>query len=213
MEEKNKQILLSILGVAILIVAVVGISFAAFAYSKTGQNINEITTGTITMEYTDSEPTINISNALPTTDATGKTLSGTNQYFDFTVKATINGSGTTTINYKVTGKQETGSSDLPNTAVKVYLTKGAVTSGSEVAYATTSTPKLVSQLSVVGSNDISGAASGEYILDSGTFTATTTNKYRLRMWIDNDYTGDASGDITSKSYKLRVNVYGKAAAQ
>ena len=32
----SKQILLSVLGVAILVVAVVGISFAAFSYSKTG---------------------------------------------------------------------------------------------------------------------------------------------------------------------------------
>ena len=38
----SKQILLSVLGVAILVVAVVGISFAAFSYSKTGTVENTI---------------------------------------------------------------------------------------------------------------------------------------------------------------------------
>ena len=33
-ENNSKQVLLSVLGVAILVVAVVGVSFAAFSYSK-----------------------------------------------------------------------------------------------------------------------------------------------------------------------------------
>ena len=87
----SKQILLSVLGVAILVVAVVGISFAAFSYSKAGEVSNTITTGTITMSY--SEPTngINLTDALPITDEAGKALSGDNNTFDFTVNATIAG--------------------------------------------------------------------------------------------------------------------------
>ena len=90
----SKQVLVSILGVAILIVAVVGISFAAFSYSKTGTVANTITTGTITMSY--SEPTngINLTNALPITDTAGKALTGNNNTFDFTVAATVSGSTT-----------------------------------------------------------------------------------------------------------------------
>ncbi len=211
----SKQILLSVIGIAILVVAVVGVSFAAFSYSKTGTNLNVITTGTITMVYNDEQPTISIENALPMKDATGMVLSGTREKFDFSVAATISGSGTT-INYKVTAKKET--STLPDNAVKVYLTKGAVESGSEVAYATTSTPKKVSELSTVTAGDVSGAKAGEYILDSGTFTATKTNQYRLRMWVADDYNGTTDGStsnagITSKNYQLRVNVYGKATAQ
>ena len=50
----SKQILISILGVIILIVAVIGISFAAFTYSQAGTKVNTITIGKITMNYTEA---------------------------------------------------------------------------------------------------------------------------------------------------------------
>ena len=213
-DNNSKQVLLSVLGVAILVVAVVGVSFAAFAYSKTGTNVNVITTGTITMVYNDEQPTIDIKDALPMKDATGMALNGEKEKFDFTVSATI--TGTTSINYKVTANKE--ASTLADNNVKVYLTKGAVESGTEEAYATTSTPKRVSELTKVGADDVSGAPEGQYILDQGTFSATKSNQYRLRMWVADDYNGTTDGTTTtegivSQNYQLRVNVYGKATAQ
>ena len=52
-DNNSKQVLLSVLGVAILVVAVVGVSFAAFTFSQTGQKVNTISTGTITMSYSE----------------------------------------------------------------------------------------------------------------------------------------------------------------
>jgi len=119
-EEKNntsKQILLSVLGVAILIVAVVGISFAAFTYSKAGETTNTITTGTVTMAYTESENGINIENAVPMTVEQGKALTGTGNVFDFTVEATI--TGITNIDYEVVAvKDET--STINDSDVRLY---------------------------------------------------------------------------------------------
>ena len=77
MNENNnggKQILLSVLGVAILIVAVVGISYAAFTFAETGSKDNTINTGTISMTYTEGTNGITIYNAMPTADETGRTL-------------------------------------------------------------------------------------------------------------------------------------------
>ena len=73
----SKQVLLSVLGVAILVVAVVGVSFAAFSYSKTGEKVNTITTGTITMSYSETTNGINLTNALPMTDGVGMALKET----------------------------------------------------------------------------------------------------------------------------------------
>ena len=42
----SKQVLLSVIGVAILVVAVVGVSFAFFNYTRTGQQ-NTVRTGQI----------------------------------------------------------------------------------------------------------------------------------------------------------------------
>ena len=206
MNENNnnsKQVLLSVIGVAILVVAVVGVSFAAFSYSRTGQQINTITTGTITMSYSEDTNGINLVDALPMSDEQGKVLAGENNVFDFTVTATINGSGTTTINYDVTATKESNST-LVDSAVKVYLTD--ITSDADTQVLA---PTKVSTLTKTGNSEASSAPSDQYKLTSGTFTNTTTRKYRLRMWVADDY----SSLGTSGTYKLRVNVYGAAAAQ
>ena len=206
----SKQILLSVLGVAILVVAVVGISFAAFSYSKTGEVSNTITTGTITMTYTEPTNGINLTDALPITDDAGKILKGDGKTFDFTVGATV--AGTTTINYVITAVKD-AASDLPDTGVKVYLT---TTSGeNETAVLG---PKLVSQLDKTVAGNDAGAPADQYILKTGNYTATGTDNYRLRMWVDSNYGQHTDGANTTEfatqhKYILKVNVYGAAKAQ
>ena len=206
----SKQILLSVLGVAILVVAVVGISFAAFSYSKTGEVSNTITTGTITMTYTEPTNGISLTDALPITDDAGKALKGDGKTFDFTVGATV--AGTTTINYAITAVKDV-TSDLPDTGVKVYLTS---TSG-ETETAVLG-PKLVSQLDKTVAGNDAGAPADQYVLKTGTYTATGTDNYRLRMWVDSNYgqqTGNANTTEFAAQHKyiLKVNVYGAAKAQ
>ena len=65
-DNSSKQILLSVLWVAILVVAVVGVSFAAFTFTGTGTKENRISTGTISMTYSEDTNGIFITNALPT---------------------------------------------------------------------------------------------------------------------------------------------------
>ena len=60
--DSSKQVLLSVIGVAILVVAVVGVSFAFFNYTRTG-TANTIRTGTITFNSTNSA--ISITNVFP----------------------------------------------------------------------------------------------------------------------------------------------------
>ena len=206
----SKQILLSVLGVAILVVAVVGISFAAFSYSKTGEVSNTITTGTITMTYTEPTNGISLTDALPITDDAGKALKGDGKTFDFTVGATV--AGTTTINYVITAVKD-ATSDLPDTGVKVYLTS---TSG-ETETAVLG-PKLVSQLDKTVAGNDAGAPADQYVLKTGTYKATGTDNYRLRMWVDSNYgqqTGNANTTEFAAQHKyiLKVNVYGAAKAQ
>ena len=201
----SKQILISILGVAILIVAVVGISFAAFTYVGTGSKTNTITTGTITMSYTEDTNGITLSNALPMTDDAGKALSAEGQYFDFTVNAKIVGKGTTKIDYVITATEVTKT--LPNTGVKVYLT-------SNTDQKVELTPTIVSTLPLTQSGNSASAPAGERILKSGSISTTDTSvdettTYRLRMWVDQAYQAPSEQQV----YSIKVNVYGAAAAQ
>ena len=200
-ENNSKQVLLSVLGVAILVVAVVGVSFAAFSYSKTGTKVNTITTGTITMSYSETTNGINLTNALPMTDAVGKALKTENQYFDFTVGANITGS--TTINYAITATKE-DSSTLPETGVKLYLTNMDSDADTQIM-----APTKFSAIAKTTSAETSGAPSGQAKLYAGTFNATGSHDYRLRMWVADDYSVAGS----TQTFKVRVNVYGAAAAQ
>ncbi len=52
MEKNNsKQVLFAIIGIAVLVVAVVGVSFAFFTYSRTGKTNNVITTGKLVFNF------------------------------------------------------------------------------------------------------------------------------------------------------------------
>ena len=46
---KRKQTMLIILFLLILGVTIIGISYAAFSYARTGENLNEISSGVISM--------------------------------------------------------------------------------------------------------------------------------------------------------------------
>ena len=69
MEQSNqsKKVLLSVIGIAILVVAVVGVSFAFFSYTRTGDP-NTIQTGTIVFSNTSAE--VGLTNAFPITTPT-----------------------------------------------------------------------------------------------------------------------------------------------
>ena len=72
------------------------------------------------MNYIESSNVISMSNALPTTDDTGKKRLNTGEYFDFTVKSSIKGN--TDINYEIAAKEESDNT-FSGKNIKFYLTK------------------------------------------------------------------------------------------
>ena len=63
-KEKKELIIVGL--IIVMIITLIGVSYAAFNYSKTGAKLNSITTGSITMTYTETDNVININGALPT---------------------------------------------------------------------------------------------------------------------------------------------------
>ena len=199
MRNKNKSFLFIIL-ILILLIAVIGISYAAFSYTGTGQKLNTITTGAISMEYVESTNVISMNNALPTTDSTGKKLSNSGEYFDFTVKSSI--AGNTDINYEIAAKEENGNT-FDGKNVKFYLTK-VNSDGSEEEVMP---PKTYSEDPT--GNVYTGRPSDMMSLFVGNLNqqGNTEIKYRLRMWVDENY--NPQNDNGGLIYKVKVNVYGQ----
>ena len=109
-------------GTALLLVVLlaIGISAIAVTVTKKGDKVNTITTGNISLDYTEDTNGITITNAMPLTDAVGKKLSGTDQYFDFSVISTITGQAN--ITYEISALK-LAKSTLDDKNVKLYLEK------------------------------------------------------------------------------------------
>ena len=198
--DKKKQLLLSIGLVLILVLMIVGISYAAFKFTGLGTKPNTITTGAITMEYEESTNTISMTGALPTTDATGKVRLTAGEYFDFTIKSNIQGNAN--INWEIAAEDITPSSakKMDGKNIKFYLTKLTGDNEEEVM-----APKVYS--ATTSANTKTGRPSGVMSLATGTMSTSETTNYRLRMYVDEDY--NPQGDGGGLSFSVKINAYGK----
>ena len=193
-EKDQKKTLLSVLGVAILVVAVIGISFAAYSATYKNPNANSIKTGTITVSYAEDSTAINLVNAIPLSDDNGKALTGDSNVFDFSVTTTT--SNAVTIPYTITLTKVTCNQNcLADSEVKVYMTAGA---------------NVVRDVAKISALDTvqSGAREGSYILyDQAKHThskgESITTDYSLRMWVSADTALDGT---VEKTYSAKVNV-------
>ena len=190
---KKKENIVIIVVLLVMILAIVGVSYAAFNFSKTGTKVNSITTGSITMTYTETDNVINLEGALPTTDKTGKTLS---DYFEFTVSSNI--VGNVNINYEISAKKESGT--LDNQYIKLYLTRVTETGEEELM-----TPETYNE--ETSSNSYTGRPANEMSLYTSSMNSSESNTYRLRMYVDESY--NPQGDGGGKTFSVRVNVYGQ----
>ena len=214
MEENNsKKVLLSVLGVAILVVAVVGVSFAAFSYANTSPADNQINVGTITMSYSEAEAGISITDAKPTAEAIAKEDKTPGHYFEFTV--TRKTDATVKVPYEISvipgaaGSEETL---LPTKNVKVYLTK--VNGENETPVVA---PTTLDTIIIDSKKSTLDPGTTKYVLytvadATGAVYNGAAETYRLRMWIDENtqFTPGGSGDTLNStlkySYRLTVNV-------
>ena len=193
-KSKSNSKKLIIAAVLILIIAVIGVSYAAIFYSKIGDEVNNVSTGTIVMSYIENNNGIYLTNASPMSDEVGRNLSNENMFFDFTVNATM--SGNVLVDYVISASKDSDST-LPDNAIKVYLTSIDGNNETQVV-----APTKVSSLK--STNNISYAPNNQYVILESNFRNTESRNYRLRMWISDDYT---LADV-SQTYMLRVNVYG-----
>ena len=196
--DDSKQVLLSVFGVALLIVAIVGISYAIFVFSAKSRVDNTVRSGGITFEYLEGDSVIDINDALPVSDEVGVKQT---KSFDFQVSSAIRGN--TTVFYEVRAKSLTVDNKIDNQYVKIYLEKK---DGGD--FSTVFSPTAFKENPNTSLTNIS-VDTNTMLLYSGRFSgkkATTTNysdEFRLKMWLSDKYLID---DV-SRSFKIKVLVY------
>ena len=197
--EKTKKEIVIIGLILLMVIALIGVSYAAFSYSKTGTKLNSITTGSITMTYEETDNTISLNGALPTTDATGKTRLNQGEYFDFTVSSKI--AGDVNINYEISAKDVTTSDrKIDSSNIKLYLTRLTDDGEEELMKPETYNEET-------SANNFTGRPTGEMSLYTSSMSSSESNNYRLRMWVDEDY--NPQGDGGGLQFSVQINVYGK----
>ena len=185
-KEKKKKVI-AILIIIVLVSLAIGISYSAWRYVFTGKE-NKITTGDVSIKFLESNTNvINLTNALPEDDNTGKK----EKSFDFvvTTKATYK----TALKYDLSIKKlstDTGYTSLNNNQIKVYLTD----SSNNVLVE----PTLISNLN-------------NSLLYSKTNNHSSTNtevndKYKLRVWIDKNVDASSWTKDTKNQYKFKIGI-------
>ncbi len=197
MKTKKKENIIIIALLVVMILAIIGVSYAAFSFSQQGNIPNKITTGTITMTYTESDNTISIGNALPTRDATGTTRLKEGEYFDFTVSSEI--TGEVNINYEISAK-EVGEGTIDGSNIKLYLTE--LVDGEEQELMS---PEVYNE--ETSENTYTGRPVNEMSLYTSSMNASEEHNYRLRMYVREEY--NPQGDGGNLTFAVKVNVYGK----
>ena len=197
-KEKNRKNEILIIGlILLLIIALIGVSYAAFRFTGEGTKVNTITTGSITMSYTESDNTISLNGALPTTDKTGMVRLNDGEYFDFTVSSKI--VGNVNINYEISAKK-VGDGTIDGSNIKLYLTR--LTEDGEEALMV---PETYNE--EITSNNYTGRPANEMSLYTSSMSSSESNNYRLRMYVDEGY--NPQGDGGGLTFSVKINVYGK----
>ena len=194
-EEKNGKLYFILLALLLVVLLAIGISAVAVTVTKKGDKVNTITTGNISLDYTEDTNGITITNAMPLTDAAGKKLSGTDQYFDFSVISTITGQAN--ITYEISALK-LAKSTLDDKDVKLYLERKESGVYKEVMKPTTFSP-------LASKSDI-GSEEGTMILYKDIVKSSQTDHYRLRMWLDEN----AKIDNISRTFTVQVAIHATA---
>lgn len=195
MENNNnkKTLILSIVGILVLVIAVVGVSFAMYSFTGTGTKDNVITTGTVSMNFTDGANNFTVSNKYPMSDAKG--VAQTDAKADFGVTASW-GTAAMNIKYDLAVSDITPGATLTEDYVKIALLDG---DGKVVVGTTKGDTKLTAGVTI-GSLKATAAPNGlltAYGLTGGTLTTSgQTDNYTVLAYVADNYDLPTDADTT-----------------
>lgn len=174
-----------ILLVLVLVVALLGISYAVFKTTARGEKTNELTVGDVGLKIVDENSDgIILDNTVPITEEEGLKT----QAYTFSLQNI----GNYTMNYKL-GFELTEDTTMPASSVRYVFTKE--NSEENSAIMGTIRPEYVEGKIV-------------YYVDAGQIAENTTYNYALKIWIDYNASLEANG----MKFKVKARADGEAVA-
>ena len=214
-KSSSRNVVLMIVLLFIIVVSVIGLTFAFFQYSRTSTTSTDIRTAVVQMGYIEEKSGISLTNAMPISDDDALGSTDLDNYFDFNVNYEFPTS--TTLSYEIDIEDITSrldgiidksltsvSSDRIKVALASRTTDGSVSS-------MVVNPVYFSNLEdSVASNSKPG-----FKLLEKEVVGKNVDYYRLYLWIpENDVSGqpiplvdmDEVGGIRHQAFSVRVNV-------
>ena len=191
MEPKNKSKLPVLTMFLVALLVLVGTSYAYFDYSFIGKD-NTISTTDVSIKLLESNKEIvTLENQLPMSDEQGINQVGTGNVFDFAVET--KSSSDMKLGYKLNIeklKADTGYTLLNDDQIKIYLTD-------------TNDNKIIGPLKI---SQLENYNLYEDVNIHSKTNNTQVDKYRIRVWIDQDVQIKDWDENTKQQYKFKIGV-------
>ena len=200
----KKQNIIMGISFVLLFVMVIGVSYAAYKFSAAGTKENVISTGTISMSYSQNS-FIDLKNTYPKTDTYAIATKEDKSSMEFSVS--METSGTKQINYALAITNIEEGTTLKSDKVKIYLEKeGKVVNNFE-----TNKGKTIDSFK---NKYIEGLIDSYAIYQDILTPSNKTHHYVLTSWIDESYILPIKNETTTtkqtneETYKFKVKVVG-----
>ena len=200
----KKQNIIMGISFVLLFVMVIGVSYAAYKFSAAGTKENVISTGTISMSYSQNS-FIDLKHTYPKTDTYAIATKEDKSSMEFSVS--METSGTKQINYALAITNIEEGTTLKSDKVKIYLEKeGKVVNNFE-----TNKGKTIDSFK---NKYIEGLIDSYAIYQDILTTSNKTHHYILTSWIDESYILPIKNETNNtkqtneETYKFKVKVVG-----
>ena len=200
----KKQNIIMGISFVLLFVMVIGVSYAAYKFSAAGTKENVISTGTISMSYSQNS-FIDLKHTYPKTDTYAIATKEDKSSMEFSVS--METSGTKQINYALAITNIEEGTTLKSDKVKIYLEKeGKVVNNFETNKGQT--------IESFKNKYVEGLIDNYAIYQDILTTSNKTHHYVLTSWIDESYILPIKNETTTskqtneETYKFKVKVVG-----
>ena len=194
-KSKTKDVVIFLVLLSIVLIAVIAVAFTMF-FKEQEKNVKEVVkTGTVSMNYKTEVNGLQLNSITPVANDVAMENRAEGSYFDFSVSSDIDSD--TTVDYEIALVKD-DSSTISDSDIMVYLEKQ--TSGT---YSKVDEPK---EFTPIKKKTELGSPAKPMVLSKFSLSANQVDNYRLRIWVKE---GAVITDPNA-TYKVRVNVYGKA---
>ena len=194
-KSKTKNVVIFLVLLSIVLIAVIAVAFTMF-FKEQEKNVKEVVkTGTVSMNYKTEVNGLQLNSITPVANDVAMENRAEGSYFDFSVSSDIDSD--TTVDYEIAMVKD-DSSTISDSDIMVYLEKQ--TSGT---YSKVDEPK---EFTPIKKKTELGSPAKSMVLSKFSLSANQVDNYRLRIWVKE---GAVITDPNA-TYKVRVNVYGKA---